>query len=104
MKRLATEHPIRPGLARGRVAPGRAEQPAPALEADTTRVRTLRQLAWRRLRRHKPAMVGLTVLAIEVALALLAPLVVPEERAIRPQPLAILQNPSAAHLLGTDEV
>ena len=34
----------------------------------------------------------------------LAPIVIPEDRAVRPNPTRMLQRPSASHALGTDEV
>jgi peptide/nickel transport system permease protein len=40
---------------------------------------------------------------IEVAVALVAPYVISADLALRPQPTIILQSPSRAHLLGTDE-
>jgi peptide/nickel transport system permease protein len=60
-------------------------------------------LAWRRLRRHRSALFGLVVVVIEVAVALVAPYVISADLALRPQPTIILQSPSRAHLLGTDE-
>jgi peptide/nickel transport system permease protein len=60
--------------------------------------------AWRRLRRHRPALVGLTILVLEVAIALAAPALITEEAALQPYPTRMLQTPSAMHPLGTDEV
>jgi peptide/nickel transport system permease protein len=59
--------------------------------------------SWRRLGRRGPALFALMVLAFEAALALGAPVLIPEERALRPEPAAILQPSSRQHLLGTDE-
>jgi peptide/nickel transport system permease protein len=60
--------------------------------------------AWRRLRRHRPALVGLTILVLEVAIALAAPALITEEAALQPYPTRMLQTPSAMHPLGTYEV
>jgi len=60
-------------------------------------------LAWRRLRRHRSALFGFAVVTIEVAVAVVAPYVIPADLALRPHPTIILQSPSRAHLLGTDE-
>ena len=59
--------------------------------------------AWRRLARRKGAMVGLAFVMFFVLLALLAPLIAPQD------PLAtswgaIRKAPGAAHLFGTDEI
>lgn len=62
------------------------------------------RLAWRRFRRHKAGLVALVILTLEVLVAILAPVLIPRELAIDPAPLQILQNPSSAHWLGTDEV
>ncbi|MCA9877574.1 MAG: ABC transporter permease [Thermomicrobiales bacterium] len=61
-------------------------------------------LAWRRFCRHKAGLVGLLVLALEILVAILAPVLIPRELAIDPSPLNILQPPSREHWLGTDEV
>ena len=60
-------------------------------------------LAWRRLRRHRSALFGFAVVMIEVAVAVVAPYLIPADLALRPHPTIILQSPSRAHLLGTDE-
>src|SRR5215470_1714369 len=61
------------------------------------------RLAWRRLCRHRSAIFWLSVVGIEIGVALLAPYVIPADLALRPQPSIILQAPSRAHPLGTDE-
>ena len=60
--------------------------------------------AWRRFCRHKAGVLGLIVLTLEIVVAILAPVLIPRELAIDPRPLNILQRPSMAHWLGTDEV
>jgi peptide/nickel transport system permease protein len=57
-----------------------------------------------RLLARRPALVATAVLALLTAVALTAPAAVPYEQAIRPNPAAFLQPPSAENLLGTDEV
>jgi peptide/nickel transport system permease protein len=63
--------------------------------------RTQWQIAWRRFRRHKMALVGLFVLSILYLSAIFAPLVAPFD------PVALdlenlRQGPSMKHLMGTD--
>lgn len=62
------------------------------------------QLAWRRFLRHKAGVVALVVIVVEILVALFAPVLIPRDLAIDPAPLNILQGPSSAHWLGTDEV
>jgi len=62
-----------------------------------------RSRAWLRFRRHRAALFGLSVLALLVLAALLAPWVSPY--GVRQQDLGnILAAPSLAHPLGTDEL
>jgi len=61
------------------------------------------RLAWRRLSRHHSALLGLVIVSVEIVISLLAPYFIPPDLALRPQPSIILQSPSRAHLLGTDE-
>ena len=59
--------------------------------------------AWRRLKRRKGAMVGLAVILIMVAAAVLAPWIAPYDP-IQQSWSAVRKAPSAAHWFGTDEV
>ncbi len=61
------------------------------------------QLAWRRLRRRRSAMLALAVVLVFVALASLAPWVSPQDP-IATSWSAIRKPPSAAHWFGTDEI
>ena len=56
----------------------------------------------RRLWRNKAAMVGLVVIGVMAVAALLAPLIAPYDPTAQ-NPLLQLQQPSLAHLMGTDE-
>lgn len=69
-------------------APARGESPA--------------RRAWRRLLRHRVAMVGLVVVVAFIAIALLAPLIAPYDPA-RTNWAAIRKPPSAMFWFGTDE-
>lgn len=59
--------------------------------------------AWARLRRRRSAMIGLAVILVVVAAALLAPLVSPYDPAAQSWS-AVRKPPSLAHPFGTDEV
>jgi len=77
------------------VAPGAL--PAPE------KLETPSRRAWRRLKRRKGAMVGLAVILIVVAAAVLAPWIAPYDP-IQQSWSAVRKAPSAAHWFGTDEV
>lgn len=65
--------------------------------------RTMGQMAWRAFRRHKPAMVGSTVILIFVLAAIFVPYLSPYD----PNKTDLdnmLGSPSAKHLMGTDEL
>lgn len=88
-----------------------ATLPALASAADDRLARTrpqaspsIWQLAWRRFLRHKAGVAALIVIVIEILVALFAPVLIPRDLAIDPAPLNILQGPTSAHWLGTDEV
>jgi peptide/nickel transport system permease protein len=64
---------------------------------------TMSQLIWRSYRRHKPAMVGTVIILIFALAAIFAPYISPWD----PEKTnldAMLQPPSAQHLMGTDEL
>lgn len=58
---------------------------------------------WRRFLSHKPGVIGLVMVGGVVLLALLAPLIAPQAQGVQ-DPDALLQGPSAAHWLGTDQL
>jgi len=61
------------------------------------------QMVWRAFRRHKPAMIGLSIMVVFVLAAIFAPYITPYD----PEKTSLdemLQPPSAAHLMGTDEL
>lgn len=62
------------------------------------------QLARRRFLRNRLSIAGLIILSILFLIAIVGPMLIVEDLAIRPQPLQRLQEPSSEHLLGTDEV
>jgi peptide/nickel transport system permease protein len=70
--------------------------------AVTPRVRTRRR-ALLRLRRRPMAVAGLTVAGLFVLMALFAPLIAPYDPADTNFD-AVLQSPSAAHIMGTDDL
>jgi len=73
--------------------------PGPAREA----LETPGRRAWRRLKRRKGAMVGLAIILMVVAAAVLAPWIAPYDP-IQQSWSAVRKAPSAAHWFGTDEV
>jgi ABC-type dipeptide/oligopeptide/nickel transport system permease subunit len=59
--------------------------------------------AWRRFRHHKPGMVGLGIILVFLALAILAPLISPYDPNAQDLAAAI-KSPSSSHWLGTDQL
>jgi peptide/nickel transport system permease protein len=59
-------------------------------------------IVWRQLRRNRAAMIGAAIIAIEILLALAAPLVAPYDP-LKQNPRAALQAPSSEHFFGTDD-
>ena len=77
-------------------APSAADRPAPREAGPWRR-------AWRRLRRRRGALVGLAVVLLFVAVAVLAPWLSPYDP-IETSWSAIRKAPSAAHWFGTDDI
>jgi peptide/nickel transport system permease protein len=65
---------------------------------------SLGQLAWRRFRRHKPAIFGIVVLILLFLYAFGGSLIVPEKYANFTDTTVRLQSPSAVHPFGTDTI
>jgi peptide/nickel transport system permease protein len=65
---------------------------------------TLRQLTWRRFRRHKMALLGVVVLFLLFAYAFAGALFFSEKEANYTETAILLQPPSAGHPFGTDTV
>lgn len=59
---------------------------------------------WRRLKKNKPAMIGLILFSMILLACLCADLIVPVEMTTQTNPLQALQPPSAEHLFGTDQL
>ena len=59
---------------------------------------------WRRFRKNRVAMLGLAILTVIVAIALLADVIVPYSRCIEQIGADRLQTPNPAHWFGTDEL
>lgn len=66
------------------------------------------QLTWRRLRKHKLAMVSLTVMALLIIMAVFAPVIAPYDPISQPRGANLramyFQPPSGEHWLGTDDL
>ena len=74
--------------------------------SSTTTTKNRSQIAeiWGRLKRNKMAMLGLAILLVLVALAILAPVLFDYDTKVIAQDMSIrLQGPSAEHWFGTDE-
>jgi len=65
---------------------------------------TLRQLTWRRFRRHKMALIGVVILGLLFVYSFGGAFLVPESYANHTDTSLRLQAPSAAHPFGTDPV
>src|SRR5687768_16742656 len=61
-------------------------------------------LAWRRFKRHRPAILAGGILAVLVGIVAVGPLFIPEERANQAEPELILRPPSSQFPFGTDDV
>jgi peptide/nickel transport system permease protein len=64
---------------------------------------TMTQMVWRSFRRHKPAMVGATILLVLALAAIFAPLVSPYDPK-KTDLDSMLEPPSLIHPMGTDEL
>ena len=80
-----------------------ADEAAAALPVERTKALTTRQIAWRRFRRHKPAIVSAVVLFILGLAVLLAP-ILPLQDYNKINFIASLQNPGVHHWFGTDNL
>jgi peptide/nickel transport system permease protein len=105
---------VQSGVPERPAAPGQLE--APAVEAPqtgplpsdhgdepTTQTLSQRQLAWRRFRRHKPAMVSLVLLVL-ISLAVIFAGALTKYGYAQQNFEVLRKGPSAAHWFGTDEL
>jgi peptide/nickel transport system permease protein len=60
-------------------------------------------MAWRSFRRHKPAMIGLSIMLLLALASILAPILTPYD-AVKTDLDAMLQPPSLEHPMGTDDL
>jgi len=74
-----------------------AVEPPPGAERSPT------QMAWHSFRRHKPAMIGLSIVVLLSLASILAPVITPYD-AEKTDLDAMLEPPSWAHPMGTDEL
>jgi peptide/nickel transport system permease protein len=66
--------------------------------------RTPRELAWRRFKQNKMALIGIFILAAMFLVAAIGPILIDRDAAYRPNPRQMNQTPSLQHPMGTDEV
>jgi peptide/nickel transport system permease protein len=100
------ERPAAPGRMEAAAveAPPRAPiPPDDAVAEPTTQSLSQRQLAWRRFRRHKPAMVSLVLLLL-ISLAVIFAGALTKYGYAEQNFEALRKGPSAAHWFGTDEL
>jgi peptide/nickel transport system permease protein len=71
-------------------------------EADQAPRTSPRQLAWRRFRRNRVAMVAVGLLVVLALIAIFAPIVAPYDPLVPVTPAAYGKPPSLEHLFGTD--
>ncbi len=79
------------------------EKPLLDLSPKYREEQTMGQLVWRSYRRHKPAMIGTTIILIFALAAIFAPYISPWDPK-KTNLDAMLQPPSAEHIMGTDEL
>jgi peptide/nickel transport system permease protein len=69
---------------------------------------SLWRMAWRKLRRHRLAMISLVVLTLLILMAVFAPLIAPYDPIAQPRGAGLralyFQPPSSTHWLGTDDL
>jgi peptide/nickel transport system permease protein len=69
---------------------------------------SLWRMAWRKLRRHRLAMISLVVLSLLILMAVFAPLIAPYDPIAQPRGAGLralyFQPPSSTHWLGTDDL
>ena len=64
---------------------------------------TMLQMVWRAFRRHRPAMIGLSIMVLFALASILAPYISPYDPT-KTQLTQKLEPPSAQHIMGTDEL
>jgi peptide/nickel transport system permease protein len=64
---------------------------------------TMVQMVWRAFRRHKPAMIGLSIMILFALTSILAPYITPYDPE-KTELTRMLEPPSADHIMGTDEL
>jgi peptide/nickel transport system permease protein len=79
------------------------EKPVLDLSPKYREQQTMRQLIWRSYRRHKPAMIGTIIVLVFALAAIFAPYISPWDPK-KTNLDAMLQPPSAEHIMGTDEL
>ncbi len=79
------------------------EEPVLDLTPKYREQQTMTQLVWRSYRRHKPAMIGTTIILIFALAAIFAPYISPWDP-VKTNLDAMLQPPSSEHIMGTDEL
>lgn len=79
-----------------------AGSPMPSNRAPEIKLVSQRQRAWRTFSRNRSALVGLVLIIIIVATALLAPLISPHDP-IEQSTIQRLKDPSSSYLLGRDD-
>jgi ABC-type dipeptide/oligopeptide/nickel transport system permease subunit len=72
--------------------------------ADAPRHPGLRAIPWRRLAKNRQATIGAAVITILMLCALLAPLITRFDPIFDQDYNAVLQSPSATHIMGTDDL
>jgi peptide/nickel transport system permease protein len=79
------------------------DAPVVSLGAKYREEQTMAQMVWHSFRRHKPAMLGLSIMVLFALAAIFAPYLSPYDPE-KTQLTNMLQPPSAEHIMGTDEL